>query len=160
VNFTTSKELRWQTDETKCHVSHVIGDSGWELDLAEALENSPHVLAYVKNHALGFEVPYLLGAEQKRYRPDFIVHVDDGVPGDPLNLIIEVKGYRGDDAKEKANAMNACWIPGVNNLRQYGRWAFVEFQGDAFGGKTTTQEALDTVIDGFRANNHAQKVAE
>jgi hypothetical protein len=27
------------------------------------------VLAYVKNHNLGFEVPYRCGAEVKRYRP-------------------------------------------------------------------------------------------
>lgn len=150
VNFTTSKELRWQTDETKCHVSHVIGDSEWELDLAEALERSPHVLAYVKNHGLGFEVPYLLGPEQKRYRPDFIVHVDDGNADGPLKLIIEVKGYRDEDAIEKANTMNAYWIPGVNSLGQFGRWSFTEFQGDAFGGKTTTQAALDALINTFR----------
>lgn len=46
---------------------------------------------------------------------------------DPLNLIVEIKGYRGEDAKEKANTMRAYWVPGVNNLGKFGRWAFAEF---------------------------------
>ena len=50
----------------------------------------------------------------------------DGEP-DPLNLIVEVKGYRGEDAKDKANAMRSYWVPGVNNLEKFGRWAFAEF---------------------------------
>jgi len=62
----------------------------------------------------------------RRYLPDFIVLVDDG-GNDPLHLIVEIKGYRREDAKEKKAAMDTYWIPGVNNLRQYGRWAFAEF---------------------------------
>ena len=45
----------------------------------------------------------------------------------PLNLIVEIKGFRGEDAKDKANTMRAFWISGVNNLGMYGRWAFAEF---------------------------------
>lgn len=41
--------------------------------------------------------------------------------------MVEIKGYRGEDAKEKANTMRAYWVPGVNNLGSYGRWAFAEF---------------------------------
>ncbi len=44
-----------------------------------------------------------------------------------MNLIVEIKGYRGEDAKVKKSTMDAYWIPGVNNLGNYGRWAFVEF---------------------------------
>jgi type III restriction enzyme len=44
-----------------------------------------------------------------------------------LNLVVEIKGYRGEDAKEKKNTMDAYWVPGVNNSSQYGRWAFAEF---------------------------------
>ena len=60
VNFTTSNPRRFRTNEHKSHINYVIGDSNWELDMSEALENSPRVLAYVKNHSLGFEVPYFL----------------------------------------------------------------------------------------------------
>lgn len=46
---------------------------------------------------------------------------------DPLNPIVEIKGYRREDAKDKANTMRAYWVPGINNLGRYGRWAFAEF---------------------------------
>ena len=50
-----------------------------------------------------------------------------GDPSDPLNLVIEIKGYRREDAKEKKATMDAYWVPGVNHLGSYGRWAFAEF---------------------------------
>ncbi len=46
---------------------------------------------------------------------------------DPLHLIVEIKGYRREAAKEKKSTMETYWVPGVNNLKQYGRWAFAEF---------------------------------
>lgn len=126
VNFTTSRETRWQTDPRKCHVNWVICDSDWEAEFARVAESHPRVISYVKNQNLGFEVPYVMGGAKKRYIPDFIVQIDDGRE-DPLNLIVEVKGYRGDDAKVKAETMRTYWVPGVNNLKKYGRWAFAEF---------------------------------
>lgn len=126
VNFTTSKETRWQTDPRKCHINWVICDSDWEAEFCRVVESHPRVRAYVKNQNLGLEVPYLMGATPRRYIPDFIVRIDDG-EGEPLNLIVEVKGYRGENAKEKANAMRAYWVPGVNNLGKFGRWEFAEF---------------------------------
>ena len=54
--------------------------------------------------------------------------VDDGQgPGDPLHLVVEIKGYRREDAKEKKSTMETYWAPGVNNLKTFGRWAFAEF---------------------------------
>ncbi len=126
VNFTTSKETRWQTDARRCHVNWVICDSDWEAEFCRVAEAHPKVLAYVKNQNLGLEVPYLMGSTPRKYLPDFIVRVDDG-QAEPLNLIVEIKGYRGEDAKEKANTMRAYWVPGVNNLGKFGRWAFAEF---------------------------------
>ena len=126
VNFTTSKETRWQTDPRKCHVNWVVCDSDWEAEFCRVAEAHPKVRAYVKNQNLGLEVPYLMGSTPRKYFPDFIVQVDDGF-SDPLNLIVEIKGFRGEDAKEKANTMRAYWVPGVNNLEKFGRWAFAEF---------------------------------
>ena len=91
-------------------------------------ESHPQVRAYVKNHNLGLEVPYRYGSEMRRYLPDFIVRVDDGHGEDDLlNLIVEIKGYRREDAKEKKSTMDTYWVPGVNHLKAYGRWAFAEF---------------------------------
>ncbi len=54
--------------------------------------------------------------------------VDDGHGDDDLlHLIVEIKGYRREDAKEKKSTMETYWVPGVNNLGTYGRWAFAEF---------------------------------
>ncbi len=38
-----------------------------------------------------------------------------------------IKGYRGEDAKGKKTTMDTYWVPGVNNLKNHGRWAFAEF---------------------------------
>lgn len=126
VNFNTSKLDRWETDGRRCQVNWVILDSDWEGEFCRVAESHPKVKAYVKNHNLGLEVPYRYGSEMRKYLPDFIVQVDDGNE-DPLNLIVEIKGYRCEDAKEKKTTMEVYWVPGVNNLGKYGRWAFAEF---------------------------------
>jgi type III restriction enzyme len=125
----TSEEVRrWQTDPRKCHVNWVILDSDWEAEFCRVAEFHPRVKAYVKNHNLGLEVPYRYGSETRRYLPDFIVLVDDGHgDNDLLHLIVEIKGYRREDAKEKKATMETYWVPGVNHLGSYGRWAFAEF---------------------------------
>lgn len=126
VNFTTSKKDRWQTDSRRCHINWVILDSDWEGEFCRVAENHPKVLAYVKNQNLGLEVPYRYGSENRTYFPDFIVLVDDG-HDDPLHLVVEIKGYRKEDAKIKKDTMETYWVPGVNNLGTHGRWAFAEF---------------------------------
>jgi type III restriction enzyme len=128
VNFNTSKTDRWETDPSRCHINWVILDSDWEAEFCRVAEKHPKVKAYVKNHSLGLEVPYRYGSETRKYLPDFIVRVDDGHGEDDLlNLIVEIKGYRREDAKDKKATMDTYWIPRVNNLKTYGRWAFAEF---------------------------------
>ena len=128
VSFTTSKTSRWETDARRCHINWVILDSDWEAEFCRVAESHPRVLAYVKNHNLGLEVPYRYGSETRRYLPDFICLLDDGRGvDDTLHLIVEIKGYRREEAKEKKAAMETYWVPGVNNLGSYGRWAFAEF---------------------------------
>jgi len=126
VNFNTSKKNRWQTDARRCHINWLILDSDWEAEFCRVAESHPKVKAYVKNHNLGLEVPYRYGSEIRTYLPDFIVLIDDG-QDNPLNLIVEIKGYRREDAKEKKSTMETYWVPGVNNHGHYGRWAFAEF---------------------------------
>lgn len=130
VRFNTSKTDRWDTQgpPPKNHLNWVILDSDWEAEFCRAAESHSQVVAYVKNHNLGFEVPYRYASEIRKYRPDFIVLVDDGHgPADLLHLVVEIKGFRGEDAKEKASTMRSYWVPGVNHLKTHGRWAFAEF---------------------------------
>jgi len=145
VDFPTSKRTRWKTDARKCHINWVVCDSDWEAEFCRVAEAHPGVRAYVKNQGLGLEVPYLMGSTPRKYLPDFIVRINDGQEK-PMNLIVEIKGFRGEDAKDKANTMRAFWVPGVNNLGTYGRWAFAEFTSvfDMDGD-------FDKLIDSFAA---------
>jgi len=128
VRFNTSKADRWEARADRCHINWVILDSDWEGEFCRVVESHPQVRAYAKNHNLGLEVPYRYGSEPRIYRPDFIVLVDDGHGlEDLLHLIVEIKGYRREDAKEKKSAMDTYWVPGVNHLKTFGRWAFAEF---------------------------------
>ena len=128
VRFNTSRADRWETSSKSCQVNWVVLDSDWEAEFCRVAESHPKVRAYVKNHNLGLEVPYRCGSEIRKYLPDFIVLVDDGHgPDDLLHLVVEIKGYRREDAKEKKSTMETYWVPGVNNLKQYGRWSFAEF---------------------------------
>ncbi len=127
VRFNTSCRDRWETRSDRCHVNWVILDSDWEGELCRVAEAHPKVRAYVKNHNLGLEVPYRCGSETRKYLPDFIVLVDDGRGDDDLlHLVVEIKGYRREDAKDKKTTMETYWVPGVNQLGVHGRWAFAE----------------------------------
>jgi type III restriction enzyme len=128
VRFNTSRANRWDTSgpPPKNHVNWVVLDSDWESEFCRVAEAHSKVIAYTKNHNLGLEVPYRYGSETRKYLPDFIVRVDDG-HDDPLSLVVEIKGYRREDAKEKKATMDTYWVPGVNHLGSYGRWAFAEF---------------------------------
>ena len=147
VNFTTSEQSRWDTGKNnpvKSHVNWLICDSDWEAELCRVVEQHPKVTAYVKNHNLGLDIPYRHGSRNRIYIPDFIVQVDDG-RDDRLNLVVEIKGYRGEDAIEKKNTMDAYWIPGVNNLKIYGRWAFAEFT-DVYKVESEFKSLIDSFL--------------
>jgi type III restriction enzyme len=125
VDFHTTRTSLMRTDPAKSQVNYVLWDSTWEAAFAERLEQLPRVRGYVKNAGLGFEVPYTFMGEEHIYRPDFIVAVDDGHP-DPLNVVAEIKGFRGPDALAKRETLMSLWRPAVNNDGRWGRWQAVE----------------------------------
>jgi type III restriction enzyme len=112
----------------KSHLSHVICDSGWEKQAAQALEFCPQVVRYVKNITpLDFRVPYVINGKPRHYIPDFIVQLDDGRGQDDLlNLVLEMSGAQRDDKDAKKATMDHYWVPAVNNCGQYGRWGFLD----------------------------------
>ena len=151
VGFTTSRKSLWKTDARRCHINWVVCDSDWESQFCLVAEGHPRVRAYVKNHGLSLEVPYRMGSEARTYIPDFIVRVDDGRGADdPLHLIVEIKGYRGEDAKDKKATMDTYWVPGVNVLGTFGRWAFAEFT-DVY----ELNAAFDELVRSFLPDNVA-----
>ena len=122
VSFTTTKQALWKTN-AKCHINYAVLDSEWEGEMCRVLEANPHVVAYVKNQNLGFSIPYQVGGEPHDYVPDFLVRLDNGV-----NLILEVKGFKGEQVNDKKLTTENCWIPAVNRLGSYGRWQFAQFE--------------------------------
>jgi type III restriction enzyme len=126
VGFGTTKTNFFTPRADRCQINLVVCDGDWEAACAQSLEEIPEVLRYVKNDRLGFEVPYVHGGEEHRYRPDFIAMLDDGAgPADPLHLVLEVKGERDDKDDAKHGTMHALWVPAVNAAGRYGRWDFL-----------------------------------
>jgi len=142
VDFDTTRPV-YKTRADRCHVSHVVADTdSWEQKMAEALEDMDEVVRYVKNHNLGFTIPYTLNGVEHQYHPDFVVHVDDGHgPDDPLKLIIEVTGEKKKDKAAKVSTARNLWIPAINNHGAYGRWAFLEI-ADPWDAKNTIRSSL------------------
>lgn len=142
VEFDTRRPV-FATREDKCHISHVVADTeSWEQKMAETIEDMPEVNRYVKNHNLGFAIPYTLGGEEKNYIPDFIACIDDGHgPTDLLNLIVEVTGEKKKDKAAKVATASTLWIPAINNHGGFGRWAFIEI-GDPWNAQNTIRDYL------------------
>ena len=127
VGYRTSKTTLRRTDARKCHVNYAVCDLSWEMEFCRVAEAEPRAEAYVKNAGLGFEVPYRFGEESHRYLPDFIVRVRDGA-GEPVHIVVEIKGQPDEQSKAKSETMRGQWIPGVNNLGDFGRWEFLELR--------------------------------
>ena len=117
----------WPTE--KSHVNYVVADTNsWEQIAAKTLEEIPEVVCYVKNHFLGFQIPYMVGTEEHQYVPDFIARVTTK-QGEQVNLIIEISGFSDDRTGHKDAKRHYTldyWLPAANNLGQYGHWVFVE----------------------------------
>jgi type III restriction enzyme len=140
VDFTTVRPT-YTTDPLKCHVSHVVADTGsWEQKVAQTLEDMPEVIHYAKNHNLGFYIPYTVSGEEHNYVPDFLVRYNDG-HDDPLNLIVEVTGEKDKDKTAKVATATNLWVPAVNNHGGFGRWGFVEV-GDPWDAMRCLREHL------------------
>ncbi|MEP7200044.1 MAG: DEAD/DEAH box helicase family protein [Chloroflexota bacterium] len=158
VDFDTTRPT-YTTDPRKCHVSHVVADTGsWEQKMAQVLEEMDEVVCYVKNQNLGFAIPYTLNGEEHNYLPDFIVRVklpssvvNGGRVGDGgfLNLIVEVSGEARKDKAAKAATARTLWVPAINNHGGFGQWAFIEI--------SDPWDAMST-IRGFLRSEQAEGV--
>ena len=127
VDFDTARPV-FATRDDKCHISHVVADTdSWEQKMAQAIQDMPEVIRYVKNHNLGFTIPYTLNGEEHNYIPDFIACIDDSRgQRDLLNLIVEVTGEKKKDKAAKVSTARTLWVPAVNNHGGFGRWDFIE----------------------------------
>jgi len=152
VDFDTTRPV-FATRGDKCHISHVVADTdSWEQKMAQALEDMPEVVRYVKNQNLSFTMPYTLNGEEKNYIPDFIACIDDGHGlNDLLNLIVEVTGEKKKDKAAKVATARTLWVPAINNHGGFGRWAFIEI-ADPWDAQN--------VIRGFLRQAQAESIKE
>jgi len=125
VDFLTTKPVQ---ETFKSHVNYMVADTDeWEQGVAKRLEQMPEVISYVKNQGLMFVVPYEHAGISRQYFPDFIVKIllkDKTV----LNLILEVTGKKDDKKIIKVKTTKEFWVPAMNNLGKYGKWAILEIQ--------------------------------
>ncbi|UXX83503.1 hypothetical protein N7U68_02130 [Roseovarius pelagicus] len=103
---------------TKSHISHVVGDAGWEGYAANVLEKSDKVRSYVKNDHLGFEIYYLWNGSKRRYVPDFIVEASNS-----CLLVLEIKGQKSPQNDAKHAALEE-WVAAVNEEKRFGSWSW------------------------------------
>lgn len=100
----------------KSHLSHAVVDSGLERKMCAVLDAHDGVEAWVKNHKLYLEVPYLYFGVTHRYRPDFVVRLSSGI-------IVLLEGKGDPDEKDDAKATAARrWVEAVNTWGGLGTW--------------------------------------
>ncbi|MGQ0465465.1 MAG: BPTD_3080 family restriction endonuclease [Sporichthyaceae bacterium] len=151
VDFDTTR-VAHPTDETRCPISHVVADSGWEVTLAQLLEELPGVASYVKNDHLGFAIPYTYEGRGARYVPDFLVRLapaTDSPDEMPRTLIVEVSGgakkhHAAGAVGEKADTTRNLWCRAVNDHGGWGLWGYVEI-GDLASDRAAVVAALDAL---------------
>lgn len=143
VDFFTSKTDLWPTDGNRCHVNFAVCDSSWERNFCDILDKHPKVKRYIKNHGLGFRVPFRKQGWSHHYLPDFIVAFD-GDDGGHWHLVVEIKGEQTEDSKRKAEVMQKQWIPSVNQTGEFGHWKFLEI-----ANINTMKQDFDECINSF-----------
>lgn len=140
VDFDTTRAV-YLTRPDKCHLNYMVADTeSWEQKMTQALEEMNEVVCYVKNQGLEFTIPYTIEGEEKKYYPDYIVHVKDST-GEILNLILEVTGEKRKEKASKVAAARNLWVPAINNHGSFGKWAFIEIS-DPWDAKNTLRAYL------------------
>ena len=127
---------------TKSHLSHAVCDSGLERKIAEVLDSNDLVQAWVKNHRLYLEIPYMYLGVPHRYRPDFIVRLTSG-----HTLLLEGKGEKDEKDDAKATAARR-WIEAVNTWGGLGQWTYaICFDAKDLDGilRTVSQDEASSV---------------
>lgn len=118
---TTAYMAPWYTGRPchptkRSHINFCVYDSTWEATEAWELDKNKHVRAWVKNDHLGFEILYRYQGAVRKYRPDFLIRLSNGVM-----LVLEVKGIDDAEAKAKRDAATE-WARAVSAQGQFGKW--------------------------------------
>lgn len=120
----STREMRtWYTTKrcqpsARSQISHVVVDSAWEAHAANVLDTDPHVEFWAKNDHLGFQIHYLWGGARRRFLPDFLVRLTNG-----MTLVLEIKGEDNEQNRAKRGALDE-WVKAVNAKGGFGLWCW------------------------------------
>ena len=107
LNFNSPKDRC--VPAVRSHLSHAVVDSNLERKICAVLDADDRpVEAWVKNHRLYLEIPYLYFGITHQYRPDFVVRLTSG-----LTVLLEGKGDPDERDDAKATAARR-WVQAVN----------------------------------------------
>lgn len=117
----TSQMKTWYTGRPcevnkKSHINLCVFDSTWEASEAFEFDRNDNVDSWVKNDHLGFEIHYVFKGIVRKYRPDYIIKLKNGI-----NLVLEVKGQDSEENKTKRKFLDE-WVKAVNNHGRFGLW--------------------------------------
>jgi hypothetical protein len=116
-NFRIQRLLFRVASGVMSQLSHAVVDSGLERKICAVLDaDDANVEAWVKNHRLYLEIPYLYFGNTYRYRPDFAVRLTSG-----LMILLEGKGDPNERDDAKATAARR-WVQAVNTWGGLGAW--------------------------------------
>lgn len=110
----------------KSELNMAACDSAGEVEVARILDVHKDVEAWVRNHRLGWSIPYIepRTGGYREYIPDFVARLKGG----KVHLVIEYKGQDTKDAQIKKHEVENKWMPAVNcsdDPACEGRWRYV-----------------------------------
>lgn len=103
----------------RSHINFCVYDSTWEASHAFELDKNATVDSWVKNDHLGFDILYIFEGVVRKYRPDFLVRLNNGEM-----LIVETKGQKSHETEAKRKAAEE-WAKAVNAHGGFGVWRYV-----------------------------------
>ena len=121
--------------------NRIAGDSHFELEFAEFLENCPDVVSHAKNYfGVHFKLDYVnADGDISNYYPDFLITLTDG-----RLIVAETKGREDLDVPHKMQRLSQ-WCEDANSATPDVNYDFVYVDDESFHGygPRTFQELLD-----------------
>lgn len=123
--------------------NRITGDSHFELEFAEFLENSPDVVSHAKNYpGMHFKLDYInADGDISNYYPDFLVKLTDGHV-----IVVETKGREDLDVPLKMQRLSQ-WCSDANNAMPDVTYDFVYVDQESFD--LYRPETFQQLLDGF-----------
>ena len=124
--------------------NRVIGDSHFELQFANFMEDCSDVVSYAKNYlAVHFKLDYVnADGDISNYYPDFLVKLSDG-----RIVVVETKGQEDLDVPPKVQRLRQ-WCDDINAMQSDVNYDFVYVDQKSF--EKYSPKLFESLLSGFR----------